>query len=557
MVKVSVILPVFNVENYLRDCLNSIVNQTLTDLEIICINDGSTDNSPEILKEYGMKDKRIIILNQTNKGHAVATNKGIELAKGECLFCMDADDFLETTALETSYNKIKEKDPDFVMFKVINYDENNNTYYESEKYSMNKIYDKVGDNVFNYHDLNELMFETCVAPWNKLYKREFITENNIHFPEGLIFEDNVFYYNAMLSAKKICFIDEFLTYRRWYPTSSTTNGDLRFISSLEVTNLMIKLFKDKNEYENYKKILLNNKIEINFMRYNKIKKKYKEAYFTAMKEDFLKIIENKELYEDFTEVLRYRNKRIFEHIILSENSVELDLLRKVYDTQMKSYKLFDANKLFNNYIKSIVDKYLLLNDNEKNLLFNSMKDNFIEIISNDGLYEELMKHTSYTYQKFFEQILISENSLEFEKIRRAYDVQMKSYKLINKNLFNDIISLLDKRIQFADKNNRREIFDNSKNFLIEIVNNTGLYERVFSEINYSNKKRFNQMLISENNMEYLLLRKVYDTKMNMNKKVKLEDKLKLDYEDIEKFNNEIINSNSWKLTSIFRKLDNI
>ena len=138
MVKVSVVLPVYNVENYLRDCLDSIVNQTLKDIEIICINDGSPDNSLEILREYEAKDNRITVIDQENGGHAVATNRGLKLATGECLFSMDSDDILELNALELSYNKLKEKDVDFVMFKAINYDDTNDVYYESEVYSMNK-----------------------------------------------------------------------------------------------------------------------------------------------------------------------------------------------------------------------------------------------------------------------------------------------------------------------------------------------------------------------------------------------------------------------------------
>lgn len=249
MVKVSVVLPVYNVEDYLRDCLDSIVNQTLKDIEIICINDGSPDNSLEILREYEKKDNRITVIDQENGGHAVATNRGIDLATGECLFSMDSDDILELNALELSYNRLKEKDVDFVMFKAINYDDSTDRYYETEVYSMNKIYQKVGDNVFNYKDIGELMFEASVTPWSKLYKREFIMENNIRYPEGLIFEDNVFFYNALLTAKRICFLNEFLFIRRWYATSSTTNGDLRFLDSLSVSNLVIDVFKDNDELE--------------------------------------------------------------------------------------------------------------------------------------------------------------------------------------------------------------------------------------------------------------------------------------------------------------------
>lgn len=552
MVKVSVIVPVYNVENYLRECLDSIINQTFTDLEIICINDGSTDNSLEILMEYESNDDRITVINQENMGHAVATNNGIEVATGECLFFMDSDDIIELNALEISYDKLKEKDADFVMFKVMNYDDINGVYYETKNYSMEEIYDKVGDNVFNYHDIDELMFESCVCPWNKLYKREFVMENNIRFPKGLIFDDNVFYYNALLSANKICFIDEFLFIRRWYSKSSTTTGDIRFISSLDISNLIIDIFKDKNEFDNYKINLLNNKISINFMRYNKIKKEFKQSYFKAMREDFIKILKNEELYEDLIETLTYRNRRIFEQVIISENSIELDLLRKTYDTQMKNYKLFNSEKIFKDIIKTSIDNYLTLNDNKKEIAFETIRNNFIEILLNEGLCTEIMNHIEYSYQKLFEQVIISENSLEFEKLRKSYDIQMKSYALINNNIYNNLMSLLDKRIIYADNNYKKELFDNSKNFLIDILNNDLLYNGFFNGINYTNQKRFNQMLISENCEEYLLLRDIYDTKMKMNNKITtLKNKLE-DYMEIKDFNDKLVHSNSWKITRPFR-----
>ena len=99
MPKISVIIPVYNAEKYLRVCLDSVVNQTLEDIEIICVNDGSTDKSSNILKEYAEKDGRIIILTQKNQGAAIARNKGISVAKGEYLSLLDCDDFFELDML--------------------------------------------------------------------------------------------------------------------------------------------------------------------------------------------------------------------------------------------------------------------------------------------------------------------------------------------------------------------------------------------------------------------------------------------------------------------------
>ena len=130
MVEVSVVVPIYNVEKYLEDCLDSIVNQTFTDLEIICINDGSTDNSLNILNNYSKQDKRIKIITQKNQGHAVATNKGIDMATGECLYLMDSDDIIALTALEETYNYMKEKQADFVIFQTMNYEQDTGLTYK-------------------------------------------------------------------------------------------------------------------------------------------------------------------------------------------------------------------------------------------------------------------------------------------------------------------------------------------------------------------------------------------------------------------------------------------
>ena len=176
MVKVSVVIPVYNVEEFLNECLDSIVHQTLEDIEIICVNDGSKDKSLDILNLYAKNDDRITVISQENGGHAVATNRGMGLAKGEYLYLMDSDDILELTALEETYNYAKEKDADFILFQSLNYDMDEDKYYKTDIYSMEHIADFVGDSVFNYNDLDEMIFDIPVTPWSKLYKNQFIKD---------------------------------------------------------------------------------------------------------------------------------------------------------------------------------------------------------------------------------------------------------------------------------------------------------------------------------------------------------------------------------------------
>lgn len=129
---VSIIIPVYNVSNYLTTCLESVINQTYKDLEIICINDGSADNSLEILKEYASKDKRIIIIDKKNAGVSAARNDGIEKSSGEYIFCMDSDDYIDNDFIEVFYNNAKKNNSDLVVLSTFwNLDKRVNKDYHS------------------------------------------------------------------------------------------------------------------------------------------------------------------------------------------------------------------------------------------------------------------------------------------------------------------------------------------------------------------------------------------------------------------------------------------
>jgi len=161
MVKVSVIIPVYNDEDYVEEALDGILNQTLKDIEVICVNDGSTDDSLRILEEIAERDDRVSVFSQENKGGGAARNYGMKFAKGKYLYFMDADDIIKENTLERTYNVAEEKSLDFLIFKAINYDEDTDKYYESEGYSMNVLADFVKDDVFNFDDLDEKIF--CIS----------------------------------------------------------------------------------------------------------------------------------------------------------------------------------------------------------------------------------------------------------------------------------------------------------------------------------------------------------------------------------------------------------
>lgn len=348
MVKVSVVIPVYNVEDFLEECLESITNQTLTDIEIICVNDGSKDRSLDILNEYAQKDSRITVIDQENGGHAVATNRGMDLACGDYLFLMDSDDILDLKALELTYNLAEEKSVDFVIFQAINYYMDKDEYLEEENYSMNALADYVGESVFSYRDIRDYVFDITVTPWSKLYKREFIEENKIRFPEGLVFDDNVFFYDVLFAAEKITFLKKHLFKRRWYPTSSTRAGDLRFLNYIDICNLIWDVFYRYGEFDYYKDELFKKKISTVYYWYKNIQDEFKEDFFLKMKEDYEKINAADDFIGYFIDNLDSRQKNIFKSTLNSQTHKEFDLYMKNYELEVE-----------NEHLKELLDRPLV------------------------------------------------------------------------------------------------------------------------------------------------------------------------------------------------------
>ncbi len=220
-IKVSVIFPVYNVENYLRQCLNSVVNQTLKEIEIICVDDGSTDASAEILDEYAAKDSRITVLRQKNGGAGAARNNGLRIAKGKYLSFLDSDDFFELNMLEEAYNCAEKYSADLVIFKSNQYFEDSDSYKNTEwvvRYAELPPYQP-----FNRRSITSNIFKACVGwAWDKLFSREFVLKNNLLFQEQRTSNDMLFVFSAIAIAEKIAYVDksEILAHQRRDSTDS-------------------------------------------------------------------------------------------------------------------------------------------------------------------------------------------------------------------------------------------------------------------------------------------------------------------------------------------------
>ena len=213
-IKISIIVPVYNVEKYLKKSMDNIVNQTLKDIEIICINDGSTDNSLSILENYAKNDPRIIIINKKNEGVAIARNTGIAVAKGEYIGCSDPDDWIELDMYEKMYNQAKKLDSDIVICDYIGYVEAEDKFKKLDfwKIAEKQNKKKVIEVTPNVNLDKEVIYKSLlVSPgysWNKIYKAKLIKDNNIKYGTSPKISDDIFSLRAQICANRISYIKE-------------------------------------------------------------------------------------------------------------------------------------------------------------------------------------------------------------------------------------------------------------------------------------------------------------------------------------------------------------
>ena len=253
---ISVIIPVYNVEDYLHVCINSVLRQSYQDFEIICIDDASTDSSLEILEYFVQKDSRVKVLkNDSNKGPGYSRNKALDIANGKYIFFLDSDDWIAKETLEFLFNQCEKDDLDVIMFKnIVLYEDKTDFGYENY-YDMEYM-NKYEGTIFNHWDLtSKEVFDLPVGPCNKLYKKSFINKYAIRFPnEDIIQEDNPFFFKIITLAERVGFSTKYLYIRRRRPNSIMSYlGDEKLFGRIYIADLLVKYFLSNNKlYEHYK-----------------------------------------------------------------------------------------------------------------------------------------------------------------------------------------------------------------------------------------------------------------------------------------------------------------
>ena len=214
--KISIIIPCYNVEKYLRECLDSVVNQTLKDIEIICVNDGSTDGTQKILEEYSKKDDRIALINKPNGGLSSARNAGMEKVHGEYLAFLDSDDWVDLNFYEKLYNAAKLENADSAIGKI-------NIYSEYDKQiSQSKQISYIKHSVIRHVKDKRHVIYSC-SVWGKIYKTSVVKNNKLRFVEGIYMEDVPFTFAVAIIANKYVIVPDTAIYYREHERSIMAN----------------------------------------------------------------------------------------------------------------------------------------------------------------------------------------------------------------------------------------------------------------------------------------------------------------------------------------------
>ncbi len=259
--KISVVIPVYNVENYLHRCVESVLNQTFQDFEIILINDGSKDSSGEICDEYAKKDKRIKVIHKKNARVSAARNDGIKMAKGKYLSFIDSDDWIEPEMYQVMVNIAEDLDLDFIMCdykkKSKDYEEKRTQPIRGGYYSNDDIKNELFQCLIMF---DHIEFPPTISNWVCLFDLEFIKKNSLFYDEDIHYcEDSILGSKIIYHSTNFYYLKGHHYYNYFYNPYSTTNtynGD-KWNSYLKINERIIKYFGKTNEFDFSRQIKIN------------------------------------------------------------------------------------------------------------------------------------------------------------------------------------------------------------------------------------------------------------------------------------------------------------
>lgn len=292
MCKVSVLVPIYNVERYLSQCLDSLLAQTLSDIEIICIDDGSTDASASLLDTYAQKDCRIQVIHKENGGYGKALNTGLHLAKGEYIGIVESDDFAAPTLYESLYRAAVQHQAQIAKCNFYR-------YWSKPKAKMKK--EPLLD-AFPYHRTIHpwqylRLFRIQPSIWSGIYERSFLEEQQISFLEtpGAAYQDTSFTFKAFAAAERVVFLPDLLLYYRQDNENSSVRSVEKAFAICEEYQEINAFLKQKKEYRNLEPIRNEAMFHTYLWNYVRLKSDLCRTFLDQMQQDFLQLEQQKEL----------------------------------------------------------------------------------------------------------------------------------------------------------------------------------------------------------------------------------------------------------------------
>lgn len=398
--KVTIIIPVYNVEEYLSACLDSIINQTFKDIEIICINDGSTDNSRKILRKYKRLDSRIKVVNQENQGLSCARNTGIMNATGKYLQFVDSDDELELETIEALYQEITSNDLDLILFDIkphlydTKYEDNYRIYLEyykrSKEYSNITTGEKMFCKMYNNGD-----YLPSAVPY--LVKTNLIKRKELSFYSGIIHEDNLFTLQLLFNAERVKHIRKEFYIRNVRDgsimTKKVTSKNVHgyFVTIRELISFFEDKTLDKNSANVLSKYLINSLLQNLFQNIRKLPAKELDNYRMSLGTGDLILFDL--LYKKQFETVN----KVY---LLEQNVLRLNRIKKSYSYRLGKVLLFLPKKIYKiHYIKKLSKSFIKISRK----IINKIKSLFL-------FFYKISRRDYFLFKKFLEDIQQVETS---------------------------------------------------------------------------------------------------------------------------------------------------
>ena len=347
MAKVSIIIPTYNVEMYLVECMESVIHQTLKDIEIICINDGSTDGSLEILKSYAQKDDRIVLVDKENGGYGIAMNIGLEKATGEYIGIVEPDDFVKLDMYESLYQIAKDNDLDFVKADFY-------SFKRTDEDDMNMVYNHLSKNPEDYNKVFNPSEDTeairyIMNTWSGIYKKEFIEKHHIRHNEtpGASFQDNGFWFQTFIFATRAMIVDKpYYMNRRDNPNSSVHNREKVYCMNIEYDHIRDILMEHPELWERFKGMYWYKKYNNYIGTIRRIGMEYRREFVERFSAEFKRGLEKKELDPSVFSVAAWKKIQVvaaepdtFYKVWVVAGVTERKLNKKIMQLERKNQKL--------------------------------------------------------------------------------------------------------------------------------------------------------------------------------------------------------------------------